>query len=751
MNLLIDSYYAKKIKILFENYGITQFVKEPTRITGDSETLVDFVISNEDNIIAHVHDKPKLSDHSVISVNLNCASWSGTGVKRLFRDLGVDNIARIKSVLMGVDWGLGTVEVDEIYSRLNETCQCVVDEIAPIKSRKYNSRVPWMDREIDREMKCRDELYRSFKYCTGGQRNDAWNAFKRKRNDVGQFQRNVENLKKLISVNEVGSANSKFKDGNDDIVFREPQMIAERFNVFFVQSVADIVDAFDPHTIWYNSDNNLYKPFSNFEMIGFEQLKKIMGTIKALVNTSLERGQVPDLLKISTVIPIPKVVGTLNACEFRPVNTLPTIEKVLERTVYEQLLRHVESNEILMSNQSGFRKGYSCEAALQFMITKIKVEMDSDKYVVCVFLDLKRAFETIDRRILMRKLRQYGVSGVVYDWFDSYLRNRKQKVRFNDGVSEELDVDSGVPQGSVLGPLLFLLYVNDVDLFVQCDLINLFADDKVIACSDCSLDEAVRRMNIALEQIGRYLMLNRLRLNTSKTKVMIFTSRSKYNLVDVDGVNLGIDGQRLDVVEHVKYLGFHLDNTLSFERHFDFVHGKISKKLGFFTRLAADLTPTSEILVYNTIIQPHFDYCSTIMFLFNDGKLEKLQKLQNRGMRVILGVNRRTPILSMLDALQWLSVRQRLYYFTMIFIHKILIGSAPDYFWTFVDFPESMHGYRTRTAGNFYLSRVNYSRSMRSLIYKGFQEYNALPTNIKECSNLRDFKCEIKKYARIKK
>ena len=178
-----------------------------------------------------------------------------------------------------------------------------------------------------------------------------------------------------------------------------------------------------------------------------------------LINTSLRTGAIPDLLKVSTVIPLfitlQKVVNTNKASEFRPINMLPPIEKVLELAVYDQLLEHITNNNILITNQSGFRKKHSCETALQLTLCKLKNDVDNNKYAICIFLDLKRAFETVDRELLLSKLSRYGIGGVVFDWFQSYLSNREQKVRFGDTTSSRIAVNAGVPQGSVLGPFFF--------------------------------------------------------------------------------------------------------------------------------------------------------------------------------------------------------------------------------------------------------------------------------------------------------
>nr|CAI5828725.1 unnamed protein product [Callosobruchus analis] len=496
-------------------YGISQAITKPTRITPDSESLIDYVLVNKNNVIANVHDSPKVTDHAVISVNFTNEFKSDCNSVKKYRNVCLDNLNSIQNELISCKWSLDSMDVNLLYKEVYSNCENIINKISPIQ------------------------------VCT--------------------FRNNLP-----------------IKDITNSITSPKP---------------------------WYNNDYNLYLPFFKFKQLSLNDLKQIVKSldnkfstyellnckmlknifetighvILNLVNTSLDSAMIPNDLKISTVVPIPKTTSASKAHEYRPINTLPPIEKILEVAVYNQMMDHIETNRILHINQSAFRKMHSCESAIQLTLSKFKNELDNDKFVVAVFLDLKRAFETIDRNILLAKLKVYGISGNVYNWFSNYLKDRKQRVRVCHHTSNIIDNEFGIPQGTVLGPLLFILYLNDIHLFIDCEFINLFADDTVLACSDSNLETAINKMNNILNQVDTYMKINVLKLNVAKTKAMIITSKYKYNLLDINSINLKMKNETIEIVNSVKYLGVQLDNLLKFDTHFEYIYiGRFQKSYTFY-------------------------------------------------------------------------------------------------------------------------------------------------------------------------
>jgi len=318
---------------------------------------------------------------------------------------------------------------------------------------------------------------------------------------------------------------------------------------------------------------------SGFDNIPVTILKasiiRIAEPISQLINYSFITGNFPDPLKIAKVSPIFKTGEKTCAANYRPISILPSFSKIFEKAVFNRFTVFLERNNILIKNQYGFRQNHSTYMAILEMYDKISAAIDDGEFAVGIFLDLSKAFDTLDHDILIAKLDYYGVRGVALDWFKSYLHCRKQYVLLNGQSSTMSSVVCGVPQGSILGPLLFILYINDI---VNCsDILHfiLFADDTNLFYSHKDLAELFLIVNWELSKLSEWFRANKLSLNAIKSNFILFGhKRMPQNCADV---NLFLDGNRLERVTSTKFLGVFLDEKLKWTQHLNHVAIKLAR------------------------------------------------------------------------------------------------------------------------------------------------------------------------------
>ena len=302
-------------------------------------------------------------------------------------------------------------------------------------------------------------------------------------------------------------------------------------------------------------------------------------------NKSIEAGTFPDAGKIAKVVPVFKGKG-LDPTEFsnyRPISLLPILAKLLERIMCAQLTEYLDSNSLLFKSQYGFRKKHNTDFATMDFVADIASSVDKGEFAFGVFIDLSKAFDTINHEVLLQKLKWYGIKGKPLDWFESYLSGRRQYVEFNGVTSETLPNTTGVPQGSVLGPLLFLLYVNDLPCSSETVKMVLFADDSNLLLKGKRPEDIANIANGEIEHIQDWFATNKLLLNADKTKLIVFTSRKCRN--KPRDTCIKINGVTVKQVEHETFLGLELDETLKWYSHTDKIANCISKKIGVLARI----------------------------------------------------------------------------------------------------------------------------------------------------------------------
>ncbi|XP_015438094.1 PREDICTED: uncharacterized protein LOC107193204, partial [Dufourea novaeangliae] len=424
IDLMTDSFYTKKLKAAMSGLGMKQYVDKPTRITKDSKTLIDIVFANI-KVNYKIHNKPKITDHSCISVEFNGSTKENKYREIISRDYSKFHIGEFCKAIEEIYEHRDDLEVSKRAEKFVQSIVSVPDIVAPKKVFRIPERwegKKWYSEDIEIAVNKRNKMYNKALYSND---EEDWLQYKIERN---------------MSINDIiKSIKGKDSNGRKSIYVIESKGTIDNFELIDVNKVERVI-------------MTLPRKKGTDEGISSDLLKASVHVIRhelaSVINDSLSKGICPEGWKTSTIVPIPKIVKPNKACEYRPINILPTYEKILEIVVKEQIEIFLQNNSIITEHQSGFRKNHSCETAIQTVIDEWKLIVSEGKIVGDIFLDLKRAIETVDRERLLEKLYQYGIGGLVLEWIRSYLNNRTQQVKFNNQWPTYIMTNYGVPQGS---------------------------------------------------------------------------------------------------------------------------------------------------------------------------------------------------------------------------------------------------------------------------------------------------------------
>ena len=293
-------------------------------------------------------------------------------------------------------------------------------------------------------------------------------------------------------------------------------------------------------------------------------------------------------MKVAKVLPLHKGDSMLSVGNYRPISLLPIFSKIFERLVYNRVIEFIDNNKILSELQFGFQKNKSTEQAVSTILSTLDEAKSRRDSSYCIFLDFAKAFDTVNHEILLKKLDHYGVSGVALDLLRSYLSNRTQQTEINGVLSDTGIIKHGVPQGSVLGPLLFLLYINDISESSKILKFFLFADDTTVHYSDKTSSDTENLLNNELSKVSDWLAANKLSLNVKRSNFLHF----HHGKIKKPSINLKINGINVEEKEVTKYLGVFIDNKLSWRSHIAHVKAKLSRGNGMISRIRYHVNDT---------------------------------------------------------------------------------------------------------------------------------------------------------------
>ena len=670
----------------------------------------------------------------------------------------------------------------------------VLDWHAPLRlMRLRGNSIPWISPDIKNLMRVRDS------YKKKAVKNNSqiyWEKFKEIRNKVNSeltkaktafFCNKFENCAqskdmkhswKLINIllgkNKKSNNISQLKC--DDVVILDDTLKAEAFNDFFVNIGVNLANEIENdslctnfsddenyHSNYYSNINFKFSEISMDDIIcqlrnlkiskstGIDNIPAIALKLSAEVigpsltwiyNLSIKTGIYVDEWKKAWVMPIFKSDDRQRCENYRPISILPIVSKILERSVFNQIYKFLNDNSLLSKHQSGFRPKHSTLTTLIHMCDTLYENMDNGQLSGVVFLDIRKAFDSINHTILLQKMNdQFGIKNVELDWFKSYLTNREQACIVNGAMSSPKTIVCGVPQGSILGPLLFLLYINDLPECLEKTSPHLYADDTQISTSAKTIEELTENLNNDLKKVGEWLARNKLQHHPTKTKLMYIGSKYNTDTMTYD-IPVMMNNQFITLAHSYTCLGVKLDENLNWHEHVEMICKKVGAGIGAMQRIKPYVPINTLHTIYRALIEPYFDYCSPLWDVCNQQLKDKLQKFQNRAARIITGASYEIRSADVLRSLAWenLEIRQRTTKSTLMY--KVLNDCAgPNLKDALMrrDLVQTSYNLRN-TYTDLTLAKPKREFLKKSFKYSGAKLWNSLPSDAKLAQSIYSFK-----------
>jgi hypothetical protein len=475
--------------------------------------------------------------------------------------------------------------------------------------------------------------------------------------------------------------------------------------------------------------------------------------ITSIFNTALTSGTFPSVFKSAVVRPILKKSGLDpdSLHNYRPISTLSFLSKVLEKIVSSQLLTHLIDNNLLIENQSAYRSNHSTETALLKVVNDLLVSMDKGEISLLSLLDLSSAFDTVDIPILLTRLEcSFGISDTALSLIRSFLSGREQKVCINNCLSDSSTLKFGVPQGSVLGPILFVLYVSPVSNVINAHCLShqCYADDTQIyaAASASEINVLVSKVQKCLSDLKTWMTHNKLHLNENKTDFMFIIPKKYVNSACIP-TSIAFNSSVLPVSTCARNLGVYFDTRLSFDKQVSNVCRLANFDLRRISSIRHYLTTEATKTLVCSFVLSRLDYCNSLFPRLMQYQLDRLQKIQNHAARLVLRVSKRESASPLLNSLHWLPVRQRIRYKLSSLCYASLNGSAPRYIADLIRPYSTTRELRSSSQGKLHLPDFKLKTAgERSFAYTAPKVWNDLPVPLRFASSLSSFKSSLKTY-----
>ena len=791
--------------------GLKQLIKDSTRETDKTSTLLDHIYTNTHDKITNVKViHTNISDHYALQcsyylkIKIPKANTKGhTQINyRCYKNFNTNSFLSY----------LGTLPFQNIYANtdpeialefLCNLLRLAIDKHIPIKTKRIKRpEIPaWLSQTTIEAMKLRDSINKkTHKEEFKKQRNLVNHMVKKDKehffNKIIEEKKDTASIWKAINIltnSKKKSSNTKielnpneinnfFLNISENTITPEIRRLSENFTC--PTELEEFCKNKNPHVnfkipnITIYEVNKLINGLKNTKAIGPDEipvnilkisLPFILEPLTFVYNLCIDKQYFPSQFKEAKVIPIPKTKDTTHPRNLRPISLLPILSKPLEIHIHKHMNQHLEKNDLLHKYQSGFRKKHSCHTALTNLTDRWLHAINKSELVGTIFLDFKKAFDLVNHNILIDKLKLYFPNSSIVNFTKSYLTNRSQFVSLNGKCSYRDQIKSGVPQGSILGPLLFLIYINDLplhlnkqtnDLPLHLNIQNeeemetkiisplqlnkqietdLFADDASLNTSQKDVQTVQSKLQKSLNSTHEWCNMNSMVIHPEKTKSMIITTRQKLQITDTT-LTLQLGETKIEQVKEHKILGVVIDTELSWNKHVEYIIKKLSTNVFLLSKLKHFIKPKYLKLFFDAHIMSYLTYSSTVWDGCSENIFKQLNSIHRRAVKHLTN-NQSLNTDEKLKALNILPLRKHLELKKLLMIHKIYYNQAPHYLTNIITKASTRY-----YSKNVIIPKTNMDLYKSSLSFSGAILWNRLPNKIKTITSFNSFKIKLKEW-----
>lgn len=764
---------------LMYSFSLFPLITKPTRVTSTSATILDHIwVSQPESNMCNYIISTNITDHfPVVSQSIVSERVHSTPVYKDIRILNQAALNDFHNDLSMINWHdvIKSSCPNMSYDAFHNIFESVFQKWFPLKRVRVNiksKRSPYVTEELRGKIKERNRLERlANKWpLTYGEiykkyRNSLTSILRRAKNDYHKntLRESQGNPKShWNSINSILGRNSNLTN----TIRLNPHCadISGKFNEHFLDSATfndttggdylNYLHNSPPFSMYLPpvSHNEIEKYICalNTDSSGYDDIPpKVIKHSSALltlpvthiINLTFKTGIFPDKLKIAKVIPVHKKGDKTDVNNYRPISVLPAFSKIFEKAISNRLKNYLETNGLISKYQHGFRSNHSTESAILQFTNNIYTSLERKQYVVGVFMDLSKAFDTINHQILISKLRHIGVRGLALRLFESYITNRSQAVCCNGKYSDLRFLFAGVPQGSILGPTLFIIYINDIIHSSSKFKFTMYADDTNLLLEDSDLETLHSNLLKELDLVNYWLKSNKLKLNLAKTHYICFQNRSVNNQIPP----IILEDQQLQCISHTKFLGVTIDENLNWNYHINNVYTKLSRVCGILYKVRYLLTPEALLSIYYTLCYPHLMYCVSVWGCTWPSFLKRLKVIQNNIFRCIFHLGKFDSTANVSNENKLLDVYNIHKCYVLCVIFRNIRNSPANSYFKLV---RGVHETRA-TNGNVVCPNFRTTLFKNSIFHFGPSLWNTLPIHIKllvNSSTFSIFKTDVKKY-----